>query len=140
ERGDSPCTPARAVRARARRDRPVAVVRRRTRPQRARRHGRRRNPGPARVGGAIASEPVIDASDNVHVVRAAAGAATKQGLVYGYAVSAESVGARGLCMHLGTIPPGALAEAHLHESHETAIYVLEGSARMRYGAELEHEV
>jgi uncharacterized RmlC-like cupin family protein len=83
---------------------------------------------------------VIDASENVHVVRAATGAATKQGLLCGYAVSAESVGARGLCMHLGTIPPGAVAEAHLHESHETAIYVLEGNARMRYGAELEHEV
>ena len=83
---------------------------------------------------------MIDASDNVHVVRAAADAAAKQGLLYRYAVSAESVGARGLCMHLGTIPPGAAAEAHLHDGHETAIYVLEGRARMRYGAELEHEV
>ena len=81
-----------------------------------------------------------DGRDNVQVVRAAAEAAGKQGLVYGRAVSAESVGARGLCMHLGTIPPGAVAEAHLHEGHETAIYVLEGRARMRYGAELEHEV
>jgi uncharacterized RmlC-like cupin family protein len=77
---------------------------------------------------------------NVRVLRAAADAEAKQGLLYRYAVSAESVGARGLCMHLGTIPPGAAADPHLHVGHETAIYVLEGSARMRYGAELEHEV
>jgi uncharacterized RmlC-like cupin family protein len=83
---------------------------------------------------------VTNAAENVHVVRASEPAAGRQGLVYGHAISAESVGAHGLCMHLGTIPPGAVGEAHLHEGHETAIYVLEGRARMRYGAELEHEI
>jgi uncharacterized RmlC-like cupin family protein len=57
----------------------------------------------------------------------------KQGLRYLVGVSAESVGAAGLCMHLVTIPPGASAQPHLHEAHETAIYVLEGEAAMRYG-------
>jgi uncharacterized RmlC-like cupin family protein len=32
-----------------------------------------------------------------------------------------------------TIPPGARANAHLHENHETAIYVLSGEAVMWYG-------
>jgi uncharacterized RmlC-like cupin family protein len=40
-------------------------------------------------------------------------------------------------MHLLTIPAGASARAHLHE---TAIYVLGGTARMRYGPELEKEL
>ena len=31
-------------------------------------------------------------------------------------------------MHLLTIPPGGRAKAHMHESHETAIYVLSGEA------------
>jgi uncharacterized RmlC-like cupin family protein len=66
--------------------------------------------------------------------------AGKQGLNYGAAVSAESVGAKGLCMHLLTMPPGARANAHKHEGHESAIYVLSGQAGMWYGERLEQHV
>jgi uncharacterized RmlC-like cupin family protein len=41
-------------------------------------------------------------------------------------------------MHLLTIPPGGRAKAHKHDSHETAIYVLSGSAVMYWGDRLEH--
>jgi uncharacterized RmlC-like cupin family protein len=61
----------------------------------------------------------------------------KQGLTYDAGISAESVGAQGLCMHLLSIPPGARARAHLHQQHETAIYVLSGVAEMWYGERLE---
>lgn len=61
----------------------------------------------------------------------------KQGLDYFAGISAESAGAKGICMHMVTIPPGARANAHLHEDHETAIYVLSGEAVMRYGENLE---
>jgi uncharacterized RmlC-like cupin family protein len=64
----------------------------------------------------------------------------KQGLSYFQGISAETVGSRGICMHLLTIPPGAKAKAHLHESHETAIYMLSGSADTWYGDRLEHHV
>jgi uncharacterized RmlC-like cupin family protein len=57
----------------------------------------------------------------------------KQGLDYFAGVSAESAGATGLCMHMVTIPPGGRANAHLHENHETAIYVLSGEAEMWFG-------
>ena len=56
-----------------------------------------------------------------------------QGFDYFEGISAQSAGARGLCMHLLTIPPGGAARPHLHEHHETAIYVLGGHAEMRYG-------
>jgi len=61
------------------------------------------------------------------------GYAGKQGLDYFAGVSAESCGSEGLCLHLLVIPPGGAARAHLHEGHESAIYVLEGSAAMRHG-------
>ncbi len=63
-----------------------------------------------------------------------------QGLSYQAGISAESVGSRGLCMHLLEMPPGAKARPHLHENHETAIYVLGGLAEMWYGERLEHHV
>jgi uncharacterized RmlC-like cupin family protein len=65
----------------------------------------------------------------------------KQGLTYFAGISAESAGAQGICLHLLTIPPGGRAKAHLHENHETAIYVLSGQAKMWYGEGLgEHAV
>lgn len=64
----------------------------------------------------------------------------KQGFSYFEGVSAESAGAHGICMHLLTIPPGQRAKAHMHESHETAIYVLSGTSEMWYGPRLEHHM
>jgi uncharacterized RmlC-like cupin family protein len=61
----------------------------------------------------------------------------RQGLDYFAGVSAESAGARALCMHLLEMPPGARARPHYHEAHETAILVLEGAAEMRHGPGLE---
>jgi uncharacterized RmlC-like cupin family protein len=76
----------------------------------------------------------------VVAVRPEAAVMTRQGLPYFLGVSGGSVGARGLCMHLVTIPPGGSAEPHLHRGFETAIYVLEGRVETRWGAALEHSV
>ncbi len=57
----------------------------------------------------------------------------KQGFSYFAGISAETAGARGICMHLLTVPPGGRAKAHLHENHETTIYVLSGEVVMWYG-------
>jgi uncharacterized RmlC-like cupin family protein len=72
------------------------------------------------------------------IIRSQGGFRGKQGLDYFAGISAESVGASGLCLHIVEIPPGASAKPHYHERHETAIYVLEGRAEMRHGLELEH--
>ena len=63
-----------------------------------------------------------------------------QGFDYFEGISAQTAGARGLCMHRLEIPPGGSARPHLHEDHETAIYVLEGRAEMRYGEELREQL
>lgn len=71
------------------------------------------------------------------VIRGGEGFHGKQGLDYFAGVSAESAGARGICMHMAVIPPGAEAKPHYHEAHETAIYQLEGSTSFRHGPNLE---
>ena len=60
----------------------------------------------------------------------------KQAFTYFAGISAANCGARALCMHLLTIPPLGQAKAHLHENHETAIYVLQGRAGMWHGERL----
>ncbi|MBK0399627.1 cupin domain-containing protein [Limibaculum sp. M0105] len=74
------------------------------------------------------------------VIRPDASYSGKQGFDYDAGISAESVGATGICMHLLTIPPGGRAKAHLHESHETAIYMLKGESEMFYGDDLAEHI
>jgi uncharacterized RmlC-like cupin family protein len=65
---------------------------------------------------------------------------TRQRLPYFVGVSGETVGARGLSMHLVVIPPGARADPHFHQGYETAIYVLQGRVETRYGDGLAQSV
>jgi uncharacterized RmlC-like cupin family protein len=74
------------------------------------------------------------------VMRPGAPFVGKQGLSYAPAISAETVGAKGIHMQMLTMPPGAKAKAHLHEAHETALYVLRGEAGMYYGEKLERHM
>lgn len=76
----------------------------------------------------------------VQAVHPAQGVVSRQGLPYFIGISGQTVGARGLSMHLVVIPPGARAEPHLHLGHETGIYVLEGRVLTRWGDQLENEV
>lgn len=72
------------------------------------------------------------------VIRGGGSYRGKQGLDYFAGVSAESAGAKAICMHLLEMPPGAEARPHYHEAHETAIFMLEGTAEFRHGPKLEH--
>lgn len=72
------------------------------------------------------------------VVRAGETVSGKQGLLYAHGISSETAESRGLCMHRLTIPAGRYGLAHLHEAHESAIFVLEGEAEFWWGERLEH--
>jgi uncharacterized RmlC-like cupin family protein len=74
------------------------------------------------------------------VVRAGEGYQGKQGLNYTPGISAESAGSQALWLGSGTLPPhGGRTKAHLHENHESAIYVISGDeVELWTGEQLEH--
>ena len=74
------------------------------------------------------------------VIRPGGQTGSKQALSYFPGVSAQSAGTQDICMHLVTIPPGGRANTHLHENHETVMYVLEGEAGMWYGEDLQEHL
>ena len=74
------------------------------------------------------------------VVHGGAAYRGKQNLEIFEGISAQSTGAKGLCLHLITIPPGGRAKAHLHEHHESSVYVLSGRAGMWFGEGLREHV
>jgi uncharacterized RmlC-like cupin family protein len=64
----------------------------------------------------------------------------RQGLSYVAGLTGETAGSRHISMTVATLPPGARAKAHLHHGIETAAYVLEGRAEVRFGDRLQHTV
>ena len=64
----------------------------------------------------------------------------KQGFVYGSGASAETVGARQICMNVLPMPDGKQAKVHYHEGIETIAYLLEGECFVYYGEQLENRV
>jgi uncharacterized RmlC-like cupin family protein len=78
--------------------------------------------------------------NGIVTIRPAGRSSGRQGLEYAWGISAESVGARGICAHLVRIPPGGRARAHLHAGHETAIYMLAGTAVTWFGDGLRERV
>jgi uncharacterized RmlC-like cupin family protein len=64
----------------------------------------------------------------------------KQGITYGAGASAETVGARQVCMNVMPMPPGAKAKAHYHLGIETIAYMLEGECTVYYGDNLEFQL
>jgi uncharacterized RmlC-like cupin family protein len=74
------------------------------------------------------------------VIRGAAAYRGKQGLDVFEGISAQSAGSKGLCLHVITIPPGGRAKPHLHEHHESSVYVVSGRAGMWFGEGLREHV
>lgn len=64
----------------------------------------------------------------------------KQGFSYLEGISNESSGSKAIAMMLLTVPPGGRAKAHMHEGHETAIFVLSGEVECFYGPKLENRI
>jgi uncharacterized RmlC-like cupin family protein len=60
------------------------------------------------------------------VISASATYAGQQGLDYSAGVSAETVGSQALWVGSVVLPPGGRTKGHVHESHESAFYMVSG--------------
>jgi uncharacterized RmlC-like cupin family protein len=81
-----------------------------------------------------------DAKPTCRVIGAGEEVVGKQGHPHAPGISAQSAGAQGIHMQIVRLPPGNRSNAHKHEGHETAIYVLSGEAGMWYGENLQHHL
>jgi uncharacterized RmlC-like cupin family protein len=89
---------------------------------------------------AVALNPQKGKNPSKHtglVVRGGAAYKSEQGSDYQPGVSAETVGSKVVFLGIVTLQPGARTRAHVHERHETALYLLSGSCELWTGPELE---
>jgi uncharacterized RmlC-like cupin family protein len=87
-----------------------------------------------RQGGATVTQTMRQGTDGGCVVIRTGGSYDgKQGVALSTGVSRGSAGSQALCMHVLTIPPGTRGTPHLHDGHETAIYIAEGEVEVWHG-------
>ena len=79
-------------------------------------------------------------TERVRVIRPGQTYVGKQGFSYGAGASAETVGARQICMNVLPMPQGARAKVHFHRGIETIAYLLDGECHVYYGDALQHRV
>jgi uncharacterized RmlC-like cupin family protein len=58
------------------------------------------------------------------------------GIRYKTGLSAKSVGSKHLSMNVASVPPGAVAYAHVHVDFEVMLFILQGKVRHEYGENL----
>src|SRR6059058_5102986 len=63
-----------------------------------------------------------------------------RGVVGGSEISQSSTGAQNIYMAVFRVPPGAQSRPHYHEGCESAVYMLSGSLRVKWGDRLEQEL
>jgi uncharacterized RmlC-like cupin family protein len=62
------------------------------------------------------------------------------GILYKQGMSGKNVGAQGLSINVATVPPGAVAYAHIHDGFEVMLFIVQGRVKHTYGEGLQHEV
>src|SRR5215217_3982447 len=62
------------------------------------------------------------------------------GIEYQQGLSARNVGSTGLSVNVATVPPGAIAYAHIHDGFEVMLYIVQGRVKHTFGEGLRNEV
>jgi uncharacterized RmlC-like cupin family protein len=55
-------------------------------------------------------------------------------------MSGKNVGSTGLSVNVATVPPGAVAFAHIHDGFEVMLFIVQGKVKHTYGEGLTNEV
>jgi uncharacterized RmlC-like cupin family protein len=76
----------------------------------------------------------------VRVVKPEADREVPRGVVGGAEISQATAGAHNIYMGVFRVPPGAQSRPHYHEHCESAVYMLSGRLRVRWGDQLEHDL
>lgn len=62
------------------------------------------------------------------------------GIRYKTGLSGKNVGSQALSMNVATVPPGAVAYAHIHDGFEVMLFILSGKVRHDFGPDLKNSV
>jgi uncharacterized RmlC-like cupin family protein len=89
--------------------------------------------------GAIHPEEVEDLG-GLTILRGGGSARGWNGIQYKQGLSGKNCKAQNLSINVATVPPGAIAYAHIHDGFEVMLFIVQGKVKHTYGEGLKHEV
>ncbi|MEO5947282.1 MAG: cupin domain-containing protein [Chitinophagaceae bacterium] len=78
----------------------------------------------------------VEDHDGILTIRGGGDKRNWNGIHYKQGMSAKNVGTTRLSANIATIPPGAVAFAHIHVDFELILYIIEGNVRHEFGTGL----
>ena len=91
------------------------------------------------VQNSIDTEQVEDLA-GISVLRGGGNARSWNGIRYKQGLSGKNCAAQHLSINVATVPPGAIAYAHIHDGFEVMLFIVQGRVRHCYGEGLTQSV
>jgi uncharacterized RmlC-like cupin family protein len=83
---------------------------------------------------------VVEELDGITVIRGGGAQRGWNGILYKQGLSGKNVGSQALSINVATVPPGAVAFAHIHDGFEVMLFIVQGRVKHTYGEGLVNEV
>ena len=82
----------------------------------------------------------VEHHGGISVIRGGETVRSWNGIQYQAGLSAKNVNVKQLSMNVATVPPGAVAYAHVHVGFEVMLYILHGRVRHEFGEKLKQSI
>jgi uncharacterized RmlC-like cupin family protein len=82
----------------------------------------------------------VEAHDGITVIRGGGSKRGWNGIQYKQGVSGKNVGTQNLSVNVATVPPGAIAYAHIHDGFEVILFIAQGRVKHTFGEGLKFEI
>jgi uncharacterized RmlC-like cupin family protein len=82
----------------------------------------------------------IEDLGGIAVLRGGGAARGWNGIQYLQGISGKNVGAQRLSINVATVPPGAIAYAHIHDGFEVMLFIVQGTVKHTFGEGLDQAV
>jgi uncharacterized RmlC-like cupin family protein len=91
-------------------------------------------------GTGVIDQSVVEDLDGITVIRGGGEQRGWNGILYKQGMSGKNVGSSGLSINVATVPPGAVAYAHIHDGFEVMLFIVQGRVKHTFGEGLVNEV
>lgn len=98
------------------------------------------SPNPQTPGTGPIDLAAVEDLGGITVIRGGGDGRGWNGIQYLQGLSAKNVGSQHLSINVATVPPGAIAYAHIHDGFEVMLFILQGRVKHTFGENLQDEV
>ncbi|MEZ4656282.1 MAG: cupin domain-containing protein [Caldilineaceae bacterium] len=91
-------------------------------------------------GTGVIDQSMVEDLDGITVLRGGGEQRGWNGIRYMQGLSGKNAGAENLSINVATVPPGAIAYAHIHDGFEVMLFILQGRVKHTYGEGLTESV